>query len=602
MRTILRAVLLGAVALALAGATALAAPSSAGAASSPSPGPEAVAYRIGISQDYDGMNPFVSWSGISWECFRLGYDFLTWYDADYRPVPDVATSWETSEDGKTWTFHIREGMKWQDGEPLTAGDVAFTYNLILDTRHWAYIQYLTGVTQVTAPDDATLVITTSAPNAGMLALYIPILPEHIWEKVDPDHLDSFKNMPFVGSGPFRVAEIEKSKWVKLVANPDYPRDLGGPPTLDEVFFVISQNTDSMIEDYKAGRLDAIVDFPATYEKVLAQVPGTDAVAAPAVGFHELGFNCWKSPKSKGNPLLRDPVIRQAVHWAIDKQKIVATSMAGLAEPGTSLISTAQGDWHWEVPEAGQYRYDPTRAKQMLEDAGYSDRDSDGVREDAAGDELSFRLVALNEYPEDQAAAKMIVSWCHDVGIELTLDQKDEAAFSDEVYDNADYDVFIWSWGGDIDPGFMLSTFTTTQIGGWGDSQYSNPEYDRLYVRQAQAIDPAEPDDTTRRKALTDEMQKILYRDNPYVILWYNLNLQAFRTDVWRGYAMAPAGDGAPFWNFMRATYVGLRPLPKGPASPQGSRAWLWGTAVAAVAAVIVIVVLVRRRPRVVEDA
>ena len=113
-----------------------------------------------------------------------------------------------------------------------------------------------------------------------------------------------------------------------------------------------------------------------------------------------------------------------------------------------------------MPEAGQYRYDPARAKQMLEDAGYADRDGDGVRETAAGDKLSFRLVALNEYPEDQAAAKMIVSWCRDVGIELRLDQKDEGAFSDEVYDNADYDMFIWSWGGDIDPGFMLSTFTT----------------------------------------------------------------------------------------------------------------------------------------------
>ena len=299
-------------------------------------------------------------------------------------------------------------------------------------------------------------------------------------------------MPFVGSGPFRVAELQKSKWVKLEANPDYPEELGGPPTLDEVYFVISQNTDSMIEDYKAGGLDAIVDFPATYEKVLAELPGTTTVAAPAVGFHELGFNCWKSPKSKGNPLLRDPVIRQAVHWAIDKQKIVATSMAGLAEPGTSLISTAQGDWHWEVPEAGQYRYDPARAKQMLEDAGYADGDGDGVRETAAGDKLSFRLVALNEYPEDQAAAKMIVSWCRDVGIELRLDQKDEGAFSDEVYDNADYDMFIWSWGGDIDPGFMLSTFTTRQIRSWGDSQYSNPEYDRLYVAPGAGVRPGRP--------------------------------------------------------------------------------------------------------------
>ena len=110
------------------------------------------------------MNPFSSWSSVSWECFRLGYDFLTWYDADYRPAPDLATSWETSEDGLTWTFHIREGMKWQDGVPLTARDVAFTYDLILETRQPAYIQYLTGVTDVTATDDATLVITTRRPE------------------------------------------------------------------------------------------------------------------------------------------------------------------------------------------------------------------------------------------------------------------------------------------------------------------------------------------------------------------------------------------------------------------------------------------------------
>ena len=165
---------------------------------------------------------------------------------------------------------------------------------------------------------------------------------------------------------------------------------------------------------------------------------------------------------------------------------------------------------------------------------------------------------------------MIVSWCRDVGIELRLDQKDEGAFSDEVYDNADYDLFIWSWGGDIDPGFMLSTFTTRQIGGWGDSQYSNPEYDRLYVRQAQAFDPADPEDTAPRKAITDEMQKILYRDDPYIILWYNLNLQAFRTDTWRGYANAPAGEGAPFWNFMRATYVSLRAAEPRPGGDPGS--------------------------------
>ncbi len=571
-------------------------------AASPSPAAAPVAYKIGINQDYDGMNPFSSWSSISWECFRLGYDFLTWYDKDYEPAPDLATGWETSADGRTWTFHIREGMTWHDGEPLTARDIAFTYNLILDTQHWAYVQYLTGVTSVTAPDDATVVIATRKPNAGMLALYIPILPEHIWKKADPDNLDSFKNAPFVGSGPFRVTELKKSKWVKIEANKRYPVALGGPPTVDEVYYVISQNTDSMIEDYKAGSLDAIVDFPATYEKVLAAVPGTTAVAAPAIGFHELAFNCWKSPKSKGDPLLRDVAIRQAVHWAIDKEALNATSMAGQAVPGTSLISTAQGEWHWDVPKADQYSYDPEKAKQILEDAGYSDADGDGVRENAAGKKLEFRIVALNEYPEDQAAARMIVSWCRDVGIKLDLDQKDEGAFGDEVYDNADYDLFVWSWGGDIDPGFMLSTFTTKQILNWGDSQYSNPEYDRLFVRQAEALDPAHPDDTSRRKATTDEMQKILYRDNPYIVLWYNVNLQAFRSDAWSGYLQVPAGDGAPFWNYMRTSYIDLKPIKVGEEKPGGAPAWVWAVVAAGLVVVAAAVVLVRRRPRAVEDA
>jgi len=569
---------------------------------SPSPGSDVITYKIGINQDYDGMNPFSSWSSISWECFRLGYDFLTWYDKDYRPTPDVASSWETSGDGKTWTFHIREGMTWQDGRPLTASDVAFTYNLIIKTQDASYIQYLTGVTKVTASDDETLVIQTGAPNACVLALYIPILPEHVWKRADPNNLGSFKNWPFVGSGPFQVTELKKSKWVKLEANKQYPQELGGAPTLDEVYYVISQNTDSMIEDYRAGNVDAVVDFPATYEKVLGGIPGATAVASPAIGFHELAFNCWSSPKSKGNSLLRDAAIRQAVHWAIDKKSINATSMAGLAVPGTSVISPAQDIWHWKVPEADQYKYDPEKAKQILADAGYTDSDGDGIRENAKGKKLDFRFVALNEYPEDQPAAKMIVSWCDDIGIKLRLDQKDEGAFGDEVYDNANYDMFIWSWGGDIDPGFMLSTFTTKQILNWGDSQYSNPKYDKLYVEQAEAIDLADPTDPTKRKAITDEMQQILYRDNPYIVLWYNVNLQAFRTDTWSGYRQIPTAGGAPFWNYLRATYIDLKPEKTVAAEKGGTPAWVYFVVALVVVALVGGFVWFRRRPRAVESA
>jgi peptide/nickel transport system substrate-binding protein len=138
--------------------------------------------------------------------------------------------------------------------------------------------------------------------------------------------------------------------------------------------------------------------------------------------------------------------------------------------------------------------------------------------------------------------------------------------------------------------------------GWSDSQYSNRDYDRLFVRQAQALDPAHPDDITRRKAYTDAMQKILYRDDPYVVLWYNVNLQAYRTDKWTGYALAPSGDGAPFWNQLRATYIALRPLrPAALPAAGSSRGWVWALVVAVVAAGAVAFAFLRRRRRALED-
>jgi peptide/nickel transport system substrate-binding protein len=561
-----------------------------------SPTSDALVCRIGISQDViDGMNPFSSSSTLAWESFKLGYNFLTWYDADYKPVPDAAESWEVSSDALRWTFHLRPDLKWSDGRPLTARDVAFTYNLILDTQHWMYIQYLVGVTSVTAPDDLTVVITTEKPNSGMLALYIPILPEHIWSKVDPDKLEYFKNLPFVGSGPFRVTEVKKSHWVTLEANPDYPEALGGPPHIQTVRFEIYQTVDTMVADYKAGTLDAISGFmPFEYE-TLKDMPGTAVDAGPARGFHELSFNCWDSPHSKGNPLLRDVNIRQAVAWAIDREKI-NTVNGGLTVTGEAMFGPAQSYWQWTPPADQAYSYDPEKAKQILDAAGYVDNNGDGVREAPGGEPLAFRFVGLNEYPEYLNAAKMIVGYCRDVGIELKLDQMSEAAFTDQFYDNANYDLFIWNWGGDIDPGFMLSTYTTKQIMNNSMNQYSNPEYDALYDQQAQALDPADPGDLSKRQAIVFKMQEIIYRDCPDIVLWYMVNQAAYRTDRWTGYVRAPGPTGAPFFNMLRTTYQNLQPKTGSTASSSSGTPWIWGVVgVVAAALVIALIMLWRRR-------
>ena len=566
-----------------------------------SPAAGKVIYRLGTTEVYDGFNPFANWSGSTWDVFRNCYNFLTWYDQDYKVAPDFASSWTVSPDGKEWTFTTRSDMKWSDGVPMTAHDAAFTYNWILRTEQWAYIQYLDGVQKVEAPDDTTLVITCDKPSAGMLALYIPILPEHVWSKVKDKDMENVTGLPLVGSGPYRLGDVKKDKWIQMLPNPDYPEELGGPPKVDEFWYVFSQNADSMVEDFKSGVLDGIMGFPASYYNVLKQIPGTSVAKSPAIGFHELGFNVWDDPKSGGNPLLKDVAVRQALNYAIDKKSIVSVAMGGLAPEGTSLISPVQGIWHYQVPESEQYTFDPEKARQILADAGYKDTDGDGVLEAPNGKKLEFRYAAFNEYPEDQAAAKKIVSYAKDVGIKLDLQVMDEGAFSDQAYDNGNDDMFMWNWRGDIDPGFMLSTFTTKQILNWGDSNYSNPEYDQLYKDQLAAVDPADPNDTTKRAEIVHQMQGILYRDSPYIIMWYNVNLQAYNTARWQGYVLVPPKDGAPFFNLIRGTYQELTPKvadTSGTTSGGGSSTGLYAVlAIVGLGVVAIVIWLVSRRRR-----
>ena len=406
------------------------------------------------------MNPFSTYSTIPWECFRVGYNFLTWYDADFKPVPDLATEVPSVEnggitqDGKVWTFHIRPNVKWSDGQPLTARDVAYTYNRILRQEIGMYIGYFPNVTKVEAPDDQTVVITSKKPSAVMTALYVPILPEHIWKDVPDNKSESWPNVPMVSSGPFHVTEVKNGKYVKMEKNEYYKDGFGVDPAVDQVFFNMYQTQDGVVADYKAGNLDAAIELDPGFFQSLKSVPGSTSVAAPGLGFHELGMNSYDSPKSKGNKLLLDKNIRIAIDYAVDKEGIASIAMAGLAQPASSLLSPVDTFFRWEVPADQLRTYDPEKAKAILDEAGYK-VGADGIREDAKGNKLKFRLAAFNEYPMDITAAKKITSYLKDVGIGTELQVMDENAFYDLNYDNADNDLYIWSWTADIDPGYIL---------------------------------------------------------------------------------------------------------------------------------------------------
>ncbi len=190
------------------------------------------------------------------------YDFLTDYSDQYlSTAPGLAESWTKSPDGLTWTFKIRQGVKWSDGVPLTAQDVAFSYMYQKKLDLTAFLSSLDGIKTVTAPDDTTVVITCERPKADILSMWVPIVPEHIWSKFKTYDaaLKYLNSPPVVGSGPFQIVEWQKGKFIRCVANKDY---WGGKPKVDQLVFQMYTNQDTLAQDLKLGTIDLAHRHPA----------------------------------------------------------------------------------------------------------------------------------------------------------------------------------------------------------------------------------------------------------------------------------------------------------------------------------------------------
>ncbi len=572
--------------------------------SSPSPAAGKTVLRLGWTNDPDNLNPFIGYESSSYEIWAINYELLVGFRAsDMANVPGVglATKWETSPDGKVWTFTITDKSKWQDGQPLTAADVAFTYNYVIKNKIGMFIDYMSFIDKVEATSPTTVVFTCSKPKANMLGLWIPILPEHIWSKVKPaDAEKSFQNAPpIIGSGPFQTVEVKKGVFVRLEANKDYWR---GAPKIDEVIYQTYQNQDIMAQDLKTGAIQSGWNVPAAQFKSLDAEPNLTGIRAVTIGFDQLGFNCAdkkKYPKSTGNIVLTDPAFRRALQWAVDKDKIVAIGYNGNAAPADVIITrdyySKVADYHWTPPagDPNTYTFDLEKAKAALDAAGYTDTNGDGIR-DNKGKPIKLRLYARSESPESQKCGSLITSWFKSIGLQINYQVIDDGALGDKQYNFVgdqyapDFDMFIWGWGGDVDPNFILSILTTNQIASWSDCAWSNPEYDKLFLHQQTQID------LQQRIATVQKMQQIVYDQSPYIPLVYPLDLEVADTTNWSGWVRANQGKGAWWYNTQPDTYMAIHRVVATKATSSSNTSLIVG-GVAAVVIVLIIVVLVMRR-------
>jgi len=536
-------------------------------------------YRIGTTQEIDSLNPFQAYLYSSYEAFILNYDVLVGFgpDLEYAPTA-LAESWDVSTDGKTYTFKIRSGVQWSDGQPMTAKDVAFTYNYILDsleTDNSITLFTLTKVTKVEAPDDSTVVITLSDPSSLILGAYIPILPEHIWKDVTFEQANNeFANdPPVVGTGPFQAVEWQKGQFTRFVRNEHY---WGTKPAIEEVQLIYFANQDAMDQALQKGEIDAARSILPSQFKQIDDDPNIVGVDGATNGFDQLSFNGYDGKGAEGvggsTKALLDPKFRDALGYAVDKDLLVSQALFGYGEPGTTVIPPLLSTWHYQPPASDLRKFDIEEAKSRLEAAGYKDSNGDGNREDKEGKEISLNLVTPDTNAYYAQSANLIAEWYKQAGIKLNVQVIDKDTVTEyvtppEADGKANFDIELWGWGGGPDPDFLLSIFTTDQIGGWSDSFYSNPEYDKLYSDQQIAPTQAE------RKAITDQMQAMVYKDAPYDVLYYSAELQAYRTDKWHGYTLQPRTGGTPFFTFGVENYVNLQPGPEPtPAPPEATTA------------------------------
>ena len=492
---------------------------------------------LGTLSNIDTLNPFVTFQQNSYSAFEYIYPQLVQYDVKTLEfVSDFAQEWSPSTDGLTWTFNTTPNAKWSDGEPLTANDAAFTFGTILKYGDGPAANLSGGLTHMTkaeAPDDNTLVLTYSAPVANVLSnlQQISILPQHVWQQYavgDGKALRQFPNeptdQPLVSGGPFELAKYEKDQVAIFQRNPNF---YGTKPVIDGFGLQYFSNDDSMVAALRNGQIQAAINAPVTAVEALKGDASLTVYTGPGITLRDFIIN--SSPEKTTNLELQDPTVSMAMEYAIDRDAIVETAWLGYAEPGSTIVAPGTGDWHDSQIQG--LPFDIGQANSLLDQAGYT-LGADGIRV-ANGHPMSYTvLFASDETGAGDAAFRIIQNGFQQIGIEITQRKMDNNAVNTAILgDNNTYNQFdlaMWDWFPLIDPDFILSVLTKAQWGGWSDTGYDNPAYDKLYEEQGLAIEP------TKRLQIVHQMQQILFDDRPYIILNYNQVIDTWSND-WAGF-------------------------------------------------------------------
>lgn len=455
--------------------------------------------RVAIGGEPDQLDPHKTTSYYSFQVLENVFDTLVEPDESLQMQPALAEEWETSEDQLTWTFRLREGVTFHDGSELTADDVVYSFDRIVD-EELANAYRFAAVKSVKAPDRSTVVITLKQPAPNLLASIGGFKGVAIVQRSNVESGD-IKTEP-IGTGPFSMSDFRQGDSITLEANQDY---WGGAPGVDGVSFTFVSDPTVALQNLESGEVDWTDNLPPQQVESLLESDEIVVDTAPSNDYWYFAANEEREP-------FDDPLVRQALAWGIDLDAVTEAAKFGTATANQTAIPESSA-WYLDY---APYSYDPDKAEDLLSQAGAED--------------LSFEIMVTNEYPETVRAAQVIESQMDDIGVEVEIRSLDFATWLDEQ-GKGNFDVFLLGWLGNIDPDDYYYAQHHSD-GSFNFHGYSNPEVDQL-------LDDARVEtDMEARKALYDEAAKIIVDEASYTYLYNPDVVQAWSPDL-EGYSVRP---------------------------------------------------------------
>lgn len=481
---------------------------------------------IGLKSSPTNLDPRVGQDNASGRIFDLCCRGLVRVTPEMDYAPDVATGWETPDD-RTVIFKLNPNAKFQDGRPVTAQDVKWTYDTLMaenfvSTKKSGY----SSVDRIETPDPQTVVFHLKEPNGGLFDnLTLGIMPQG-------SDANTAKTAP-ISVGPYRVVSFKTDESVELEASEHWHH---GVPKIRNLTVRVIPDATTLVLEMRRGTVDLEINqIPFENVDEFANSPKHQVTKKPGSVWQYLAFNLK-------DPILSKVEVRKAVAHAIDRERIIRDLLRGHGV----IADTMFGEGHWaRATGLPSYPYDPNRAKQLLDQAGHRDPDGDGPQPRFS---LTFKT---STDTEANLRAQMIQQMLQQVGIKVEIQTSEFGTFLDDVA-KGNFQMFSLSRNGIADPDFYYVIFFSKNIPPEGQNRgfYANPKVDELIMQGRATFD------RNKRREIYSQIQRIVQEDLPYVSLYHQINVAVMEKDL-QGYTMYPAG----FW-------LGIPQMSRGGSAPQ----------------------------------